>query len=596
VRSWLCWLVVLSFLIVPALGETRSYELLDLHIEAQVGADAVVRITETLRVRFEGTYSGMFRYFDTSRDIAIKDLEVAEGGFSYRRLPGETPGEPGTYFVQEQDGQVLVDWSFSATDEVREFTISYTLHNAILKHNDVAELYYQFVGSGWDRPWQRVQIVLTLPQGAAPDQVGAWGYGPRHGRVTVESPSRIVWEVERLPAETFVEGRVVFPNALVPLGTRYTNENGLERILGEEQRREEARRRAEERRRLDPYVAAVVLLLGYLLVFQIWRSYAKPAPGYKERYYKELPGDYPPAELAFLLRRNVQGQDFTATLLDLARRGYLSIEEITELQARSGRGEANYRFRRREVSRQDLVKLRPYETQILELLFAEGNREELTLAELQEYAKEKAKDFAAFWKEWAEAVEKAAAEHGFFDKEAGKRASWLLVPGFGLLPVAVVAAALEMFITALVMGILGLAVIILVVAAFTRLSPAGREQYTKWQAFRRYLKEFSRVDQVRIGTLGIWEHYLPYAVTLGVADQMLKQLELQIPSMQQGDHRFGYPWLIYHSWSGVHPVSRMTSSLEKSLTSATLPQGVGGSGGFSAGGGGGFGGGGGGAR
>jgi len=46
----------------------------------------------------------------------------------------------------------------------------------------------------------------------------------------------------------------------------------------------------------------------------------------------------------------------------------------------------------------------------------------------------------------------------------------------------------------------------------------------------------------------------------------------------------------------VHPVSRMTSSLEKSLTSATLPQGVGGSGGFSAGGGGGFGGGGGGAR
>ena len=44
-----------------------------------------------------------------------------------------------------------------------------------------------------------------------------------------------------------------------------------------------------------------------------------------------------------------------------------------------------------------------------------------------------------------------------------------MVPGFGL-PVAVVAAALEMFITALVMGILGLAVIILVVAAFTRLS------------------------------------------------------------------------------------------------------------------------------
>ena len=121
-----------------------------------------------------------------------------------------------------------------------------------------------------------------------------------------------------------------------------------------------------------------------------------------------------------------------------------------------------------------------------------------------ENAKEKVMYFAAFWKEWAEAVEKAAAEHGFIDKEAGKRASRLLVPGFALLPVAVVAAALEMFITALVMGMLGLAGIILEVAAFTRLSPAGREQFAKWQAIRRLLKEISRVDQVRIGYLDIW--------------------------------------------------------------------------------------------
>ena len=85
----------------------------------------------------------------------------------------------------------------------------------------------------------------------------------------MESPSRIVWEVERLPAETFVEGRVVCPTALVPLGTRYTNENGLERILGEAQRREEARRRTEASRRLAPNVAAVVYGGGNLLAWQL---------------------------------------------------------------------------------------------------------------------------------------------------------------------------------------------------------------------------------------------------------------------------------------------------------------------------------------
>jgi len=259
VKRWLCLLVVLCCLAAAPSAAARSYELLDLDISAQVGADAVVRITETLRVRFNGTYSGMYRYFDTSRGIAIKDLFVSERGTDYQQSPGETPGPAGTFFVKEEKEQLLVDWSFSATDEIREFEISYSLHNAILKHNDVAEFYYQFVGTGWELPWQHVRVVLTLPQGAEADQVAAWGYGPQHGKVTVESPSRIIWEVANHPAESFLEGRVVFPNALVPLGTRYTNQNGLDRILREEQVREERQKRAEQRKAFDPFVAAVVL-------------------------------------------------------------------------------------------------------------------------------------------------------------------------------------------------------------------------------------------------------------------------------------------------------------------------------------------------
>ena len=99
-----------------------------------------------------------------------------------------------------------------------------------------------------------------------------------------------------------------------------------------------------------------------------------------------------------------------------------------------------------------------------------------------------------------------------------------------------------------------------------------------------------------MGKLGIWEEFLPYAVTLGVADQMLKQLEVQFPSLQEGGYRFGYPWFVYYHWTGVNTVSRMTQTVDRSINSVILPQGTGGSGGFSAGGGGGFGGGGGGAR
>lgn len=39
--------------------------------------------------------------------------------------------------------------SIAAADEIRTFTLGYVLEGAVLKHEDVAEFYYKFVGAGW---------------------------------------------------------------------------------------------------------------------------------------------------------------------------------------------------------------------------------------------------------------------------------------------------------------------------------------------------------------------------------------------------------------------------------------------------------------
>ena len=96
-------------------------------------------------------------------------------------------------------------------------------------------------------------------------------------------------------------------------------------------------------------------------------------------------------------------------------------------------------------------------------------------------------------------MQEAAKEHKFFDEEQGKKALLFLLPGFGLIALGIVAAVLEMLITTFVGVLMGMAVIILAAAASARRSPEGRLQYTKWLAFRRYLKDFSRVDQARVG-------------------------------------------------------------------------------------------------
>ena len=123
----------------------------------------------------------------------------------------------------------------------------------------------------------------------------------------------------------------------------------------------------------------------------------------------------------------------------------------------------------------------------------------------------------------------------------------------------------------------------------------------RWAAFKRFLEHFSEMQRHEIPSLIIWEYYLVYAVTLGVAKEVIKQLEVVFPNMQEGDYRFGQGWMMYgtyhtgmnaltNSFDGIgESFERALNSAEKAVSKAS--SGSGGGGGFSGGGGGGGGGG-----
>lgn len=99
-------------------------------------------------------------------------------------------------------------------------------------------------------------------------------------------------------------------------------------------------------------------------------------PEHRPTYYRELPGDYSPAELGVLWSfGNPTPADFVATILDLARRGWILIEELrTEKPRRLGLGTVEVRdyrvWRRATPPRRD--QMRPHEESLLGFLFGPG--------------------------------------------------------------------------------------------------------------------------------------------------------------------------------------------------------------------------------
>ncbi len=620
--AFLSLLLLLTTLGIPQFVEARSFSFPELKITAEILPDGSMLVTEERTASFSGTYSGLYQYIDKSADQQIVDIIVKENGQAYEFNPGTEYGPAGTYMAIDQGDSMYIDWSFDATDEDRTFTLEYKITNVVQIHRDVAEFYHVFVGDEWEVGIDNLNISLSLPSGADVEDIRAWGHGPLQGNVTILSEDRVIWEMAQLPPFSSVTGRVTFPVSLVPDGTYRTNKEALLGILNQEQQWADEANSLRAEAKINWVLAIIIFVIGIVYSIIMWIRHGKAYQTvFQEEYHRELPADYTPAELSILWRFNtIDSSDMTATILDLARRGYLRIDETTK--------QTKKLFKTTESVDYKLTKQRPsikesasgrsllsHEQSLMKLLFEDISKDQQTVTfdELEQYAKDHTSDFTKFWNDWTDKLKKRGQELQFFEKHSSGKAGKHSLPGifamgFGV-GILIWQIAIDGQLFAVALSLLLVSFFYLFsLATHSRRTAQAQEEYAKWTAFKKFLQDFSNIDRRDIPSLAIWEHYLVYAVTLGVAKEVIKQLQIVYPNLQQDGYYFGAHWYYYNmhaaNFSGLaNGIDTMTStiqqSIQQSINTATSQSssGSGGGGGFSGGGGGGFsGGGGGGAR
>ncbi|MDI7246836.1 MAG: DUF2207 domain-containing protein [Bacillota bacterium] len=614
----LATLVASAVLWVGQVVQARELSLSNVNIEARVERDGSLIVREERTFRFDGEFSRVRQWIPIAEGVRVTDIAVSEGGKEYTLTRGSGDERvPGTYRVEEAPDGIEIAWHFKARDESRTFTLGYRIRGAVVSHNDVAELYWKCVGDQWDVGAPEAHVAIALPAGARKDDIKAWAHGPLWGAISIESPTLVTLSVAPLPAKTFVEARVVFPKAIVPAATRTSGRNALAPIMEEERAlaREAniARERAAERQaalrrlgRLNVYLAPGVVLLVLALWFGfVYRRYDREyVPEFSGDYYRELPAMYTPAELGVLWRFGSPGPaDFTATVMDLARRGYLSIEERrTERKRLLGllgtAVEVEYVIKRTDKGKDD--DLLEHEKALYNLLFyTVGDNQVVTFDEIEAYAKKHPGPFLQQYNDWQAKVRADAGRNDFFDRTAATGRLIGILTGIGLILAGVGAIVVSVALAPsgiawIVTGIM----VVVISAAIKRRSQKGQTEFAMWRAFRRFLLDFSSLHDAPVPALVLWEHYLVYAVTLGVAKQVIDQLRLVFPELSEPGSglAIGHGWLMASSATDLaSTLTNLTTSLERSLLTATSVKSSesGGGGGFSGGGGGGIGGGGG---
>lgn len=584
----------------------KDFWITDIDIEARVLRNGDVRVHEERTLEFSGTFHYVYWDYLTkgSEGIVIDGAGGPSG--PYTRGPDDLVGStmivPDTYAVQTTPASVRVQLDFELRDTDAQFYVDYTALGAARRWQDIAELYWQFIGDDTAQPADHAVITVHLPDGVTGQDVRAWTHGPLWGDVSIRPDGTVVSEVSPLPANTFVEPRILFPAEALSKAAPEAAPR-LQEALAEEKALADAANRSRTWARVKVMLWSVlgfgVPAVALVLFVLLWVKYGRePRPQFQAEYLRDIPQPpLPPALVGFIWRMgSVSRDDATATLLDLVNRGVLEIERVQTVEDGffGEKTETSYRLTRLRDREQGL---QDWEENLLDLVFDDMAGEDgFVLSELKDRVKKHRQAVAMGYKQWTGKVTEAGEDRGFLDPKADRMAFAGAAYGF----VAAIASGGAAVLSQYWWFLIGVAVSVLLIAfarTIKRRSNEAAELFAQYGALKRYMKDFGRMQEKPPDAVVLWEQFLVYAVVFGIADQVVKDMQVRIPEVVE-DPAFGRMyWLMFPmhggGWSDS-PFAQMSEGFSQSLAVATSSSssGSGGGGGFSGGGGGGGGGGG----
>jgi len=555
-----------------ASAEDRWFQIEDVNIHALIDTDGNMHVTETDSYEFHGVFNGILVDLDTSGSDGIEDFQAYEVS-DQEYIPLE--------YEETSDGNRIQYRIYSASeDETKVFEFTYSLKNVVQVYEDTAELYWKFFDESNGNTLGTVQIDVEFPEGARQEEIKAFGHGPLEGAIERLDESIVRFQVSPLPAYKMFEVRLLFPDLYVPDSSKISSEPMLEQILEEE---ENWKYPDDDDFTTIMLIIFFALMLIHLLVGALlYNKFGKPyKPDWKHKYYRELPGDVSPAVVSYLMKRRNNTGDLMATLLDLVRKKYVSMQVVKSPDPKE---EDDYSFQLKKTNKDGL--LLPHERMLVDWFFGKTGRSgKVSLSMLREQAENKksAKAFYDKWTKWQDKVVDSVNRLNYFEERPKNKKiyAWFII-------VAVLQALGIGWLTGGSFLLLyPLPLLLFRMRSEEFRAQSGQTEYAKWKSFKRFLRDYSRIASREPLAVHLWEHYYVYAIPLGVAKKMEAIGRIHMPGMNQEDS------VLTDTITYMH-MNQWTSSFDKMISEGKpVDSSSGDSGGsFSSGGGGGGGGGG----
>ena len=558
------WLALLLFLVVAG-SPARAEEIREFFTEVRLSHGDTFTVSERITYDF-----GYLRKHGIFRDIPIRYGRGASPDYRIALDVEEVTVDDGDkvpYKLSHEGPNLRIrigDPDRTLKGE-HVYRIVYRVRRGLLYFNDHDEIYWNATGNAWPVPINRARAQVVFPNGSETASVDTACYtGPQGSRAVDCDVARRRTYADFVAKRPFGVGEGLTIVVGLPKGI-IQEPSPLKKFLD----------------RTSDYLSGWFLFPMAALVgmIRLWRTRGKDPKGYDAipvRY--EPPEGITPAELGTLVDEKADLQDITATLLHLAIRGYLEIEEVKSEKFLFVHSK-DYRLKKLKPAD---ASLKEYERLLHEGIF--GTAETVLVSSLKnEFYKKLPGIQKALYQE-------VSGKGGYFPLSPEKVRQAYVVGG-AVLAIIGILLGIGKFYAGLAPAIsLGLAAaIVLSFAPFMpRKTTKGRQAYEQILGFKEFVGrvDAGRLERMKLNDAGHFEKVLPFAVVLGVAGVWAKAfagLYTTPPSWYRSSDPTGF--------STVHFVDSLGDSM-KSIggTMSSSPGGSGsglGGGGSSGGGGGG---------
>jgi uncharacterized membrane protein YgcG len=569
-RSTLIFCLLALCAAMPAAARDLVFQHFDEQI--YVRADGTIDVSETIEAQFIGSWHGIYRtipveYSDPhglNYTLFIEDVSATDDTGQKLKLE------------QNRQGRYLKFKIYvpAAEDTARTIILHYRVLDAIRFFADHDELYWNVTGDEWENPIELVTARVELPEGItglhAIAYTGIFGSHAQDAQVEVGSNYVQIRSTRRLGYREGLTAVVGFDKGFVQ------PPSASDQFM----------------RFLQSNLPLFIPVIAFFVMFWLWWTRGRDPARHAISVQYEPPDKLTPGECGTLVDNEAAMRDITATLVDLAVKGYMIIEQKDESHLLGLTHSKEYIFHLKKPPG-EWQSARSHEQEMLSALFDAGATPDVKLSDLQNHFYNnlpliRDRIFNALMSDGYYLHRPDTVKQGYIG--AGLLIGFLMMAGTRFLSAITGIAWGTWVIAGLATGA--------VIAIFGWFMPArtiaGARALEKVLGFEEFL---GRVEKDQIERLQktpeLFEKFLPYAMALHVEKkwvQAFSGIAVQPPQWYQGSYGSGFtPYFLVNDLNmmSVHAGSVMASA-PRSSGGSGFGGGGGSGGGFGGGGGGGF--------